>query len=500
MNDNLTELNRRLEEVIDLNNAAAVLSWDQQVNMPPGGAEERGRQLATLKRLAHIKFTADEIGQLLEMLAPYAAGLDPDSDPARLIQVIDREYRLATRVPPEHVARSARLFAAARQSWVRARQEARFSIFQPHLQEIMDLNLEYVSFFAPYEHVYDPMLDKFEPGMKTREVQQIFETLRPRQVELLQALKERPQVDDSFLHQPFDLDKQWAFGVNVISRFGYDWDRGRQDISAHPFTSSFGLGDVRLTTRFQENFFNPAFFATLHECGHGLYNQGFDPAFAQTMLARRASLGVHESQSRMYENLVGRSRPFWEHFYPELQRTFPTQLGNVSLEQFYKGINKVEPSLIRVEADEATYNLHIMLRLDLEIALMEGQLAVKDLPEAWNQGMQDNLGLTPPDDAAGVLQDIHWSQGLMGYFSTYALGNLISLQLWERIEMDIPDLPERFRQGDFAPLLEWNREHIHRHGPKFMPQELVERATGSHIDADPYIRYLNKKFSEIYGL
>ena len=500
MEDKFKKLNRLLEEILDLNNAAALLAWDQQVNMPPGGAADRGAQLATLNSLAHIKFTSEEIGQLLEALGPYAAELDPDSDTARLIQVTERDYKLATHVPPDHVARRARLLTAARQSWVEARRETNFSIFQPYLQEIMGLNQEYVSFFAPYEHVYDPLLDQFEPGMKTREVKKIFETLRPQQVTLLQTLKEFPQVDDRFLHQPFEPDKQWAFGEKVIDKFGYDWDRGRQDLSPHPFTTSFGLGDVRITTRIQENFFNPAFFATLHECGHALYNQGFSPEIARTRLARGASLAIHESQSRMWENLVGRSRPFWETFYADLQHTFPTQLGDVDFERFFKGINKVEPSLIRVEADEATYNLHIMLRLELEIALMEGTLAVKDLPEAWNQGMQDYLGLTPPDDGVGVLQDIHWSEGLMGYFSTYALGNLISLQLWERINKDIPDLPAHIRQGNFVPLLEWVREHIHRHGAKYKPQELVERVTGARITPEPYIRYLNEKYAEIYNL
>ncbi len=294
MEDKLNALNQLLEEILDLSHAAALLAWDQQVNMPPGGAAERGAQLATLNRLAHIKFTSDEIGQLLEALAPYAAGLDPDSDTARLIQLTERDFNLATRVPADHIARRARLISAARQSWVRARQETDFSVFQPHLQEIMDLNLEYVSYFAPYEHVYDPMLDQFEPGMKTQEVQAIFDTLRPQQVALLQALKTRPQVDDTFLHQSFEPDKQWAFGVKVIDRFGYDWDRGRQDLSAHPFTTSFGLGDVRITTRVQREFFNPAFFATLHECGHALYNQGFSPDTARTRLARGASLAIHE--------------------------------------------------------------------------------------------------------------------------------------------------------------------------------------------------------------
>ena len=298
----------------------------------------------------------------------------------------------------------------------------------------------------------------------------------------------------------YDVQKQWDFGVEVITKFGYDWKRGRQDKSAHPFTTNFGIDDVRITTRVFPNHLSSAIFSTMHESGHAMYEQGIDHALSRTPLAGGTSLAIHKSQSRMWENLVGRSLPFWEHFYPLLQKNFPEQLGKVSLDAFYKGINKVEPSLIRVEADEATYNLHIMLRLELEMAMMEGKLAVKDLPEAWNTGMQDYLGITPPDDAKGVLQDVHWSTGLMGYFSTYALGNLVSLQLWERILADIPDLYDQFRRGEFSALLGWLRKNIHRHGSKYEPQELIQRITGSKIDPNPYINYLQTKFGQIYEI
>jgi carboxypeptidase Taq len=307
-------------------------------------------------------------------------------------------------------------------------------------------------------------------------------------------------VDSSFLHLQYDEKKQWDFGVEVITAFGYDWKRGRQDKSPHPFTQSFGIDDVRITTRVYPNFLNTALFGTMHEAGHALYEMGVDHALARTPLASGASLGVHESQSRMWENLVGRSLPFWERFYPRLQEYFPEQLGRVDLETFYKGVNRVSPSLIRVEADEATYNLHIMLRLEIEIGMLEGTIQVKDLPEIWNARMQEYLGVTPPDDAQGVLQDIHWSSGLMGYFATYALGNLISLQLWERIQQEIPDLSDQIRRGEFSTLLGWLRKNIHRHGAKFEPQDLVQRVTGSKIDPAPYIRYLNTKFAQIYGL
>lgn len=500
MEEKLQKLKSVLADLADLNGATALLGWDQQVNMPPGGAELRGYQLGTISRIAHEMGTSDEMGRLLEDLKPYAEQLDPDSDDARLIKVSLREYKKAKKVPPEMVVEFAQLTTVAHTAWVEAREKNDFAHFQPYLEKIVALRQRYAELFAPYDHVYDPLLDDFEPGLKTQDVKTIFEALRPEQVALIHEIAERPQVDDSFLHQNYDEQKQWDFGVEVATKFGYDWSRGRQDKSAHPFTIHFGRDDVRITTRIIPDLVSSAMFSTMHEAGHAMYEQGVGANLYRTPLSNGASLAMHESQSRMWENLVGRSRPFWEHFYPRLQEYFPSQLGGVDLETFYKGINKVEPSLIRVEADEATYNLHIMLRLELEIALMEGTLAVKDLPEVWNSKMQEYLGVTPPNDALGVLQDVHWSGGMIGYFSTYALGNLISVQLWECIERDIPDLADQIRQGDFSHLLGWLREKVHVHGSKFEPQELVQRVTGSKIDPAPYMRYLRRKYGEIYGL
>ncbi len=500
MQDKLEQLKSILAEVYDLNSSAALLGWEQQTYMPPGGTEGRGYQLGTLGKIAHIKFTSDEVGELLEELKPYQEQLDPDSDDARLIKVTRREYEKSTRVTAQWVEEFARETTIGHQVWQEARAEDNFAKFQPVLERIYELRRQYSAFFAPYDHVYDPVLDDFEPGLKTAEVIQIFESIRQKQVALIQAISEKPQVDDSFLRQPFDEKKQWDFGVDILTDFGYDWNRGRQDKAAHPFTQSIGIDDVRITTRFSPNELNPALFASMHEAGHALYELGIDHALARTPLATGTSLAMHESQSRTFENLLGRSMPFWEFYYSRLQDVFPSQLGEVGLADFYKAINKVEPSLIRVEADEATYNLHIMLRLELEIALMEGSLEVSDLPEAWNAKMSDFLGLTPPSDADGVLQDVHWSSGLIGYFSTYALGNLISLQLWEVINQDIPDLTDQVRKGQFSELLAWLREKIHRHGAKFEPQELVQRITGSNIDPAPYLRYLETKFGEIYEL
>lgn len=500
MEQKLAQLKAILAEVSDLNNAAALLGWDQQTYMPSGGAQGRGHQLGTLETLAHLKFTSAEVGKLLDGLEPYAAQLDPDSDDACLIRVTRREYEKQTKVPAEMVAEFALATTEAHEAWAQARRENNFAHFQPHLEKIFGLRRRYADLFAPYEHVYDPLLDDFEPGMKTAEVKAIFDALRPQQVALVKAIAEKPEIDTAFLHQNFDEGKQWDFGVDVITRFGYDWQRGRQDKSPHPFTQGLGIDDVRITTRVYPNFLNPALFGTMHEAGHAMYNQGVDHALDRTRLDHGASLAVHESQSRLWENLVGRSRTFWEFFYPRLQQHFPEQLGKVGLEDFYRGINSVKPSLIRVEADEATYNLHLMLRLEIEIGLIEGSLPVKDLPEIWNARMQEFLGVTPPNDSQGVLQDIHWSMGLIGYFSTYSLGNLISVQLWERILADIPDLTAQIGQGEFSALLGWLRQKIHRHGAKFEPQDLVQRVTGSKIDPAPYMRYLKTKYSEIYGL
>ncbi len=500
MKEELNQLKEMTAEIFDIYLAAEVLEWDQQVYMPPGGAEQRGNQIATLQRLLHTKTISPEYSKLVEELDANADQLDPDSDDARLIAACKRFYDQRAKVPPEFTTEFYKTITLAYSNWEQARQKSDFKMFQPHLEKVVDLRRQYAEYFAPYDHIYDPLLDYFEPGMKTAEVKAIFEELRPQQVELLQAIAERPQVDDAFLRVEYEEQKQWDFGVEVITKYGYDWERGRQDKSVHPFTTSFSVNDVRITTRLDRRYLSPALFGTLHECGHGLYGLGINPAYERTPLNDGASLAVHESQSRTYENLVGRSMPFWEHFYPRLQEYFPSQLGNIDLGTFYKGINKVEPSLIRVEADEATYNLHIMLRLEIEIALMEGTLEVKDLPEVWNARMQEYLGVTPPDDKQGVLQDVHWSSGYIGYFSTYALGNLISAQLWEKMIGDIPDLTDQFRRGEFSALTEWMQTQIHIHGAKYKPQELVQKVTGSTIDPAPYMKYLHSKYGEIYGL
>ena len=498
MSEKLNQLKKLLGEVSDLNKTISVLGWDQQVNMPPGGSEGRGQQLATLGKIAQEKFTSDEIGTLLDDLQSEYAGVD--SDDADMLRVAARNYGKAKRVPAEFVAEQAVASTKAFEAWVTAKGKSDFSIFQPHLEKNLELVKKYISFFPSAEHPYDILFDNYEPGMKTAEVKAIFDGLRPQQVKLIKAIKSSKQVKDGFLHKKYNEKKLWDFGVEVITHYGYDWKRGRQDKAPHPFETSFNVNDVRITTRFEPDNPMATLFGTMHESGHGMYEQGINPAYERTPLAGGTSLAIHESQSRMWENLVGRSLPFWEHFFPKLKKTFPAQLDGVGVKAFYNAINKVEPSFIRVNADEATYNLHIMLRLELEIAMVEGSINAKDLPEIWNAKMQDYLGITPPNAAKGVLQDVHWSHGSIGYFSTYALGNLVSAQLWEKINEDIHNLDDQIRHGNFSELLGWLREKIHRHGHKYDPQDLVKNVTGSKITPAPYVRYLTRKYSEIYGL
>jgi len=498
MSEKLHQLKEILGEVSDLQHAQSVLDWDQNVNMPPGGSEARGQQLATLGKIAHEKSTSDEVGKLIADLKNEFP--DADTDEGALIRVAARDYDKATRVPAKFVARQAIATSKAFEAWIEAKSKSDFSIFRPHLEQVVELVQEYISFFPPADHPYDTLLNDYEPGMKTAEVQEIFNALRPKQVKLIKAIKSARQVKDNFLLKKYNEKKVWDFGESVITKFGYDWTRGRQDKAPHPFQTTFSVDDTRITNRFEDG--NPlaTLFSAMHESGHAMYEQGSNPAYERTPLAGGTSLAVHESQSRMWENLVGRSLPFWEHFFPALKKTFPAQLDGVSVKSFYKAINKVESSFIRVNADEATYNLHVMLRLELEIGMVEGKFAVKDLPEIWNEKMNDYLGIIPPNDAQGVLQDVHWSSGLMGYFSTYALGNLVSAQLWEKINKDIVDLDDQIRKGKFDALLSWLRGKIHVHGRKYDPQDLVQKVTGSKIDSAAYVRYLTNKYSAIYGL
>ena len=499
MQERLDVLKTLLARVADLNAAADVLEWDQETYMPDGAAEVRGHQVATLRKLAHEFFTADEVGTLLEALAPATQALDPVSTEASLVRVARRDYEKALKIPAALVAEMAEAVARGKQAWRKARESDTYATFAPHLECLIDLNVQKAEALGYDDCLYDALLDQYEEGMKTATVEAVFADLRARLVPIVHAIAEREPPDDRVLHQPFDKQKQWDFGLEVIKDFGYDFDRGRQDLSTHPFTTSFSITDVRLTTRVDERYLPSALFGTLHECGHGLYEQGIDLGLDRTPLADGTSLAMHESQSRLWENLVGRSRAFWQRYYPRLQTFFPDQLAGVSLDAFYRGINKVEPSLIRVEADEVTYNLHVMLRFELEQAMVEGRVTVAELPDLWNEKMEEYLGLRPETDADGVLQDIHWSLGAIGYFPTYSLGNLMSAQLFDQAKQDLPDLEARIAVGQFAELLGWLRTNIHQYGRKLEALDILERVTGEGLQAGPWLDYIREKYGEIYG-
>src|SRR5262245_52116315 len=495
----LEQLKERLSAISDINGAASDLGWDQQTYMPPGGAAARAEQLATLGRLAHEGLISNQIGELLERASAEIRGSASDSDESCLLRVVRRDYEKAKKVPPSLVAEIARATSLGMEVWVQARKESSFARFLPALQRILDLQRDLAQCLGFEESAYDALLDQYEPGMRKSELERVFSELKAGLVPLVRSISERlDRVDDTVLRRHYPEAAQWSFGLEAARRLGYDFQRGRQDKSVHPFTTSFSVNDVRITTRVDEQFLPSALFGTLHECGHAVYEQGVHQDLERSPLAGGASLGVHESQSRLWENLVGRSRSFWKFFFPQLQQAFPQNLQDVSLESFYCSINRVEPSLIRVEADEVTYNLHILLRFELEGDLLEGRLALADLPAAWNAGMEASLGVVPPDDAHGVLQDVHWSNGLIGYFPTYSLGNLLSVQLFEKAQSSLPELQAQIESGEFQSLLNWLRENIHHHGRKYFPSELIKRATGEPLQASSYLRYLREKYSEIY--
>ncbi|MCF7790960.1 MAG: carboxypeptidase M32 [Victivallales bacterium] len=500
MNKDFEILKKLIYEINDIEHAAAVLNWDQEAFMPEKGISDRVNQISTLSKIAHEKFTTDKMGDLIEKIKEKIKKVNPESDEARLIKVLDRNYKKSVKVPSELVTEMSKAASLGQQNWAIAKRNSDFSAFVPYLKKLIELRKQYAKIFTPYDHIYDPLLDDFEPGLKTADVKEIFKKLKPSQAELLNKIAEKQKIDNSFLFGVYNKKKQRSFGADVITKLGYDWSRGRQDTTEHPFTTNFGIDDVRITTKIDKNYLPTGLFGSIHEAGHAIYEQGIAKELARTPLAEGASLAIHESQSRLWENLVGRSLAFWKYFYPKLQNIFPENLDGVSLEKFYKGINKVAPTMIRVEADEATYNMHIMVRFELETALVEETVNVKDLPEIWNLKMKEYFGITPVNDAQGVLQDIHWSMGAIGYFTTYALGNLISAQLWECINRDIRDLNSQIEKGNFDTLLHWLRNKIYMHGSKYEPQELVEKVTGTTINPAPYIRYLKAKYSDIYSL
>lgn len=497
----LEDLKVRLLEVYDLNQAAALLRWDQATYMPPGGAPARGRQTAILSRLAHERLTDPEVGRLLDRAAREVAHLPADSDEAALVRVARRDFDQAARIPATLVSEFNEHAAASYQAWTVARPADDFAAVRPLLEKTLGLSRRMAECFDGWESIADPLIDFADYGMKASAIRTLFGELRTRLVPIVRAVTSRPPADDACVRQFAPEADQLAFGLEVIRAFGYDFERGRQDKTHHPFMTKFSLGDVRITTRVRENDLTDALFSTLHECGHALYEQGIDASYEGTPLANGTSSGVHESQSRLWENLVGRSTGFWRHFYPKLQKAFPSQLAGVPLATFHRAINKVERSLIRVDADELTYNLHVMLRFDLELDLLEGRLAVADLARTWRERFEADFGMPVPDDRSGVLQDVHWYAGpIGGVFQGYTLGNILSAQFHAAACAAHPEIPGQIEQGQFGTLHAWLRANVYRHGAKFTADEVVRRATGGPMSLDPYLDYLWGKYQALYGL
>lgn len=499
LEQHLDEFRERFGLIVDLEQVSGLIDWDQQTKMPEAAGEHRAHQSAALAGIIHEKFADDRrMGELLRTLDGERDRL-PDQD-ARAVKVALKDYERYSKLPRKLVEDLSRLESEGHGLWVEARRKDDFSLFVPALERMLELQREKAEHFGYENHPYDALHDTYESGSTAAEVSSVFGPLREATTSLLDRIRASGRtLDDSVLFRDYPEDRQEKFGREAITEFGFDFSRGRLDRAEHPFATSFGNRDVRITTRYDRNFLNPAIFGMFHEAGHGMYEQGISDDYARTPLADSASLAVHESQSRMWENLIGRSMPYWQYAWPRLQALFPAALGSVSREQFYEAINVVRPSLIRVEADEVTYNLHIMIRFELELAMLDGSLTPRDLPDAWNGLYRDYLGITPKDDAEGCLQDVHWSAGLIGYFPTYTLGNIMSVQLLEAHEKENPQLDEQVARGDFSMLHGWMRENVHRHGRSMEPRELLEHATGSKLDAAPYIRYLEKKYGQLYG-
>ena len=483
--DAYAELIRRSKELGLLNSCAAVLAWDQQTYMPTNGGGLRGNQMALLATIEGSNVVAD-----------------PDSPEAANVRELRRAYDRSTKLPPALVAELAQVTSEAQQVWTVAKPKSDFATFRPWLEKVVALKRQEADAVGFRDHPYDALIEEYEPGTTVAELKTLFAGLTRDLVPLIRKIAESPKKPDrSVLEREYPVDRQKIFAEAAASAFGFDFGAGRLDTTAHPFCSGIGPGDCRITTRYNPRFFSESFFGVLHETGHALYEQNLPAEHFGTPLGSACSFGIHESQSRLWENQVGRGRPFWEHFFPRLKQTFPAALRDVSLDTFYAAANDVRPSLIRVEADEATYNLHIALRFELELGLLTGDLPVVDLPGAWNERMKALLGLDVPDHARGCLQDIHWSFGGIGYFPTYTLGNLYAAQFMDAARRDLgSDLEEGFRTGDFLPLKSWLTKHIHQHGQRFRAGELCRQATGGPLSSAPLLSHLNEKYRVLYSV
>ena len=495
-NNAYTQLVKLRQQLADIGSAAAVLSWDQEVLMPEGASARRARQLATLAELQH-QMTVEQLPTALAA-AREQSGLTHEQqlNLAQLARDLERQQKL----PGSFVAELTETTSRAQRVWEGARSRNAFAEFEPWLTKIVELKRREADYYGYADHPYDALLDSYEPGVKTAAVTARFAQLRPRLQTLLNQVRRRPQVDDSFLHQPLSQTDQLAFAADILRAMGYSFQHGRQDLSAHPFCTSFGPEDVRITTRYKERDFTFLVYSSIHEGGHALYEQGLNPEQYGMPWGEACSLSIHESQSRLWENNVARSLGFWQHWFPRLQQLMPDGLRGKGPEEVFRAVNRVEPSLIRIEADELTYHFHIIIRFELEQALVKGDLQVKDLPAVWNERYRDYLGVQVPGDAQGVLQDVHWSLGAIGYFATYSLGSLYSAQLLAQAELDLGSLETKWAAGEFAPLRSWLQGKIFDHGRLYTSEELCKLATGRELSIEPFVEYLTRKLTRVYGL
>jgi carboxypeptidase Taq len=499
MSSAIEKLNQAWARISRIEQAIAILGWDMETYMPEEGVKPRAEQLALLSELAHRWLVSDETGRLIEDAEAETRGADYFSIESSLVRAARRVYNQKVKLPEELVSRFARTTAQANSVWIKARAESDFPAFAPILSELVSINREMADLLHTGTRRYDSLLDLYEPGLTAAEVERLFGEMK---AELIPLVKEitgmKSPVDTGFLKNKFDAARQEAFGLIVLHDMNFNFNRGRQDRSAHPFTTSFTPYDVRITTRFSEDELLSALFSTIHEAGHALYDQGLPLDLLDTPLCQSISLGVHESQSRLWENIVGRSRGFWKHYLPLLKKHFPSQLEGVGLDRFYGAVNTAQRGFIRVESDELTYNLHIFIRYEIEKELIDGSLPVRDIPSLWNDTYREYLGIVPPNDSLGCLQDIHWAHGSFGYFPTYTLGNLLSAQLYEAAVSACPSIPGDIEKGEFTGLLGWLRDNVHRHGFRYTSSELVKNITGGSLVTGPFMRYLSGKFRELY--
>ncbi len=499
LENELLELREKLGEISDLESSLALLSWDQQTYMPPKGAAARGRQQATISALAHQMLTSPEMGERLQRLHESRDELSDDD--RALVDVAFYDYKRTACLPGDFIVELTLAQSSGYEAWVAARKNIDFPSFLPCLEKLIDLAKRKAEYHGYEGSPYNALLEDFERGMTAEQLDSIFGELSLRQSNLVGKITASSnQPDTTWLDRNWPEQSQLDFTLLLLRDMGFDFDAGRQDLAQHPFTTSFSLHDVRLTTRTSRNDLFSCLTGSIHEGGHGLYEQGFHESDARTPLAKCASLGIHESQARAWENIIGRSLPFWRHYAPLFLKHLDSDPAKISADQIFRAINHVRPSLVRVEADECTYNLHIILRYEIERALLEGKMAAGEIPEAWNARMKELLDIEVPDDASGCLQDIHWSVGLFGYFPTYALGNLYAAQMFEQIEKDLPNLWTEVEAGQFDGLLGWLRRNVHLHGRRKLAPRIIYDSTGSEPSSKAYLRYIEAKYGKLYNL